>query len=414
MRRLFITLALCAGLVAGLAASGSAQVKITYWAGWFNELHQQAELAIIEDFMRQNPDIEVEFVHMSNPWEQIPIGHATGVIGDVVISSRDDFPNWQEIGVFRDLTPWLERDPDFVDAFVPQLMPLFQSPDGRQFGLPFAANGRGLTRYNRGLFDEFGIPHPGLEPWTWDELTENASKLVAYDAEGKIIREGIQIGTHPMTIWTWFWSNGTDLFTPDFKQSTVNTAEVAETLQFLQDLVHVYRVAAPPSAATSSAISLGHGPWAFQGWRTNYLAGTGPDYGIMWNPYNGEYKRTAMIGGSGMHVAARSRHPEEAWRLLQYLVSEEAQWRRFLEGYGTGSLRTHLADARAYEDSPIPEPRELYWQVFEYGLPQPTFPRYREWAGPFQQYLNQALEGQISVEEALLQIDHMTRVLLGN
>lgn len=414
MRHRLMTLALCVGLVAGLAAATHAQVKISYWAGWMNAHHQEAELAIIDEFMRQNPDIEVEFLHMSSPWDQLPIGHATGTIGDVLISSRDDFPNWQQMGIFKDLTPWLERDPEFVDAFVPQLMPLFQAPDGSQFGLPFSANGRGLTRYNKGLFDANGVAHPGLDPWSWDELVEHATKLVRYDETGAIVQEGIQIGTHPMTIWTWFWANDTDLWTADFSQTTVNTPKVAETLQFLQDLVHVHRVAAPPSAATTSAISLGHGPWSFQGWHTAHLEGTGPDYGIMWNPYNGDEKRVAMVGGSGLQIANRTRHPEEAWRLLKFLVSEEAQWIRFLEGYGTGSLKNHLVDAAAAEDSPIPQPRELYWQVFEYGLPQPTFPRYREWAAPFQQYLNQALEGEISVEEALVQIEHMTQVLLDN
>lgn len=399
-------------LILAIAFTGSAQVKLTYWAGWMTEEHQQAERRIVEDFMREHPGIEVEFIHLSNPWDQIPLGHATGTIGDVVISSRDDFPNWQGMGIFRDLTPWLNQEPGFADEFVDQLMPLFQGPDGRQFGLPFSSNGRGLFRYKVDDFDAAGVVHPGLDPWSWTELVDNARKLVRHNEDGEVIHQGIRIDVHPMNIWTWFWANDTDLWTSDFAKSTVNSPNVEETLQFLHDLIHVHQVAAPIGPSVPWAIRGGAGPWDFQRDYQAWMEGES-ETRIMWNPYNGDAKRIAMVGGSGMHIAARSRHPEEAWLLLKYLTSEEAQWRRFNEGYGTGSRKEHLVRVSQLQESVISEPKQLYWDVFTYGLPQPTFPRYREWQAPFERFTTQALNGEISIQEAIIQIEHYTNLLLG-
>ena len=400
----------CTLLLLAAKTAGAEQVTLTYMQGWLSPEHIAPEQEIIEEFMRRNPDIKVEMIVMNEPPETIPVAFAAGALGDVVVQSRDDFPNWQSIGMFLDLTPFLERDREFVDQFVPELLSLFQA-GGRQFGLLFASTGRGLTYYNADEFANNGIPEPGTEPWTWSELVEHGRKLVRHGSGGELLTAAIRIDSHPMNIWTWFWANDSDLFNADYTASTATDEGVLETFAFIRDLIHSHGIMRPPSQSGSSVIGVGAGPWAFVGWKNRAEEG-GYVTKIMWNPYQGDKKYIAMQGGSGLGISAYTKHPEEAWRLLRYLTSEEVQWKRYLEGYGSSSLRSNLIRASQSTEGPIPEPQSLYWDVFNYGLPQPSFPKYRAWLPVFREHADRILEGLVSPEEGMATLKQLTDAML--
>jgi len=402
-----VLLVLLAFVVAGPAALAQ-QVTLTYWQGWLAPEHQKTEVEIVEEFMRRNPDIRVDFAHMNNPGEQVKVAYAGGVLADVVVSSRDDFPDWQGIGAFMDLTHFLEKEAAFKDEFIPQLLELFQV-DGRQYGLPYSANGRGLFSYEVDPLLEAGLGEPGLEPWSWSEFVENGKKLTRYDGF-EMTQAAFGVDRTPMSVWTWFWSNGTDIFNEDFTEINSSPAFM-ETLEFLRSLIHEHDIAPVPGVSVPKVvIGSGVGPWAFVPWKQRYEEG-GPQRKLMWQPYNGTPQRVAMVGGSGLQIASTTKHPEEAWRLLSYLTSEEVQWKRYMEGYGTSSLRNNLVRASQMTDGPVPEPQDIYWESFSYGFVQPSFPLYRRWSSIWNNYTQQVLLGELSVNAAVEHIVGETEAL---
>lgn len=86
---------LAVSMIIGPAA---AKVKLVYWQGWLAAEHIDVEKEIVDNFMKQNPDIEVEFSHMTNPGQQLKVALAAGVLPDIMVSSRDDFPEWAGLG----------------------------------------------------------------------------------------------------------------------------------------------------------------------------------------------------------------------------------------------------------------------------------------------------------------------------
>ena len=127
-------------------------------------------------------------------------------------------------------------------------------------------------------------------------------------------------------------------------------------------------------------------------------------------PAGPEGEPTAALGGAGLAVNARSRHPEAARAVIGYLTRPEQMLER-AEVLGHYPPRASLyADSRLAAALPIPPAAAA--EILERALPRPAVPVYSELSGIIQLWLHRALTGQSEPADALARAAEDIRRLL--
>jgi multiple sugar transport system substrate-binding protein len=117
----------------------------------------------------------------------------------------------------------------------------------------------------------------------------------------------------------------------------------------------------------------------------------------------------ACLGGWGWGIASTTKHPEEAWRMVKFFTSAEAQKKLILN---TGYLPSRRA---LYSDPQLLEKYAFFpqvLQVLENAALRPPIAQYAQASDILQRYLSGAITGRMNPEDALRSAANETRVLL--
>ena len=199
-----------------------------------------------------------------------------------------------------------------------------------------------MINYNRDLFDKAGVAYP-KQGWTWDEFREAAKALTVKDASGNVTQFGYEVPNQNFFVQPWFFTNGTGVLNDDWTGSNMLDPKVAESLQFLHDLIHVDGVSPIPGkdamdnqffAGQVAMISRGH--WIVQSAKRARL-----NMDIAIAPT--KESDTTVIGFGGYAVSKTAADPE----LAQALVARTDQPRD-----AEGGRRAAAAACRAASRRP--------------------------------------------------------------
>ena len=226
-------------------------------------------------------------------------------------------------GVLLELTPYLTRDEvDLSDFYLITLKP-FQYHDGI-YGLP-VYHGPTILYYNKRLFDQAKVSYPD-QTWRWEDLLAAAKKLtVDINRDGKVDQWGVL-----PTYWQEFiQQNNGSVFNKDGTKCLLGQPEAIEAIQFVADLYNRYKVA--PNLYTRRELGdiqlfVTDKLAMFQAgyWLTDIFRKTKE---LTWDiaPMPKGKKRSVNTGVFGYSISTQTKHPEEAWEFLRYLVSKETQ-----------------------------------------------------------------------------------------
>ncbi len=117
----------------------------------------------------------------------------------------------------------------------------------------------------------------------------------------------------------------------------------------------------------------------------------------------------AALGGWGLGIAKSSKHPEEAWKAIQYFTSEEAQRRFILQSGFVPSRKSLFTDAEIVAKYPH-YPQLL--EVVQQAVLRPPVAQYAQVSDILQRYLSAALTNRLSPERAMNAAADETRRLL--
>ncbi|GAB4084522.1 sugar ABC transporter substrate-binding protein [Myceligenerans cantabricum] len=292
------------------------------------------------------------------------------------------------------------------------------TPEGALYGLPKDV-GPFAMGYNKTLLEEEGIGLPDEDtPLTWDEWLDIMKQVTKdVDGDGKIDQWGTGLNVQ-WNLQALAWSNGADWTNEDKTEVTVDTPEMAESLQYIADMTTVEEVT--PSSEQQATLD------TYQRWMEGELAffPVGPwdvstyneldfEYDLIPYPAGASGVPATWIGSLGIGVSATTAMPEDAVELVTYLSADETAQQTLVDA---GIQVPNLKDAAAEwaEEEGSPANRQEFLDVVEdYGRPMPAAVTYgAAWYDEMWTNIQPVLDGKQSAEEYLAEVQPRMQQLL--
>lgn len=349
-----------AGLLGGLTACGSSTDKAT--SGGKTELvyrlwDEQQEVGykkVFEAFTAENPDITVrmEVLPWDQYWTKLTTELASGKAPDVFWLTVENFPDLAGKGVLAPLDEVIAKAGIKLDSYHPNVVQSYKFED-KQLGMPKDLGVVGLL-YNKALVTKAGITMPSELTWAPDgsgNFLEIARKLTVGDKQW-----GFCSWNHSQTQWlNWIASNGGKAMDKPYGTFDFGGQKSVEALQWARDLIFKWKVSPdgtrtnPPTGQATEMFY--RGEVAMFPANNALLPYALPEVkfpiGVAALPA-GPAGRTVVINGLAEVMFARTKHPDEAGKLIAFLGSEKAQKLMGDAGYIIPALNDSGAGYAAY------------------------------------------------------------------
>lgn len=292
---------------------------------------------------------------------------------DVMAADIPWAPEFAAAGWLLPLSKRLDKN-DLADIFAG---PLLGTTYRREvYAIPWF-NNAGVMLYRKDLLSKAGISAPR----TFDELVAGAKKTQSDNVYG-YVWQGAQYEGGAVNWFEIFWGMGGE-FLDDDGNLIANRNIVARSMQWLSDLVHVHKVT--PAAVTTwkeadgEAVFLAGRGVFHRAWPSVYARSLTPDV----SKIVGQVGITQMVGEKGpgstclgtwnLAISRYTKHPDEAWDFVNFMISPEAQKIKAIIGGNPPVRKTVFGDPDVV--AKYPHFRSLY-DVFVGALPRPVDPAY--------------------------------------
>ncbi|MDQ3701054.1 MAG: sugar ABC transporter substrate-binding protein, partial [Chloroflexota bacterium] len=245
---------------AGTKAAGPTPLRHVPWPG---AVSRPAQTAVVEAWNKAHagaPITEEVLPGEGSHYQKLTVQAAADQLPDLTfMQGSHDYVSFVSKGLLLPIEDQIKKDRAF-DARV-RLQP--RSRDvvellGHTWGLPVEA-GTFVVFYNRGLFEEAGVPLP-RRGWTWDDLLDRARRLTR--EAGGTQRYGYGQGNSFDRFEPWVAQNGARAMDKVHFPATqqFDAPEVIAAVQHVHDLAWKHRVMAT-LPADPDAFAQGKGLW---------------------------------------------------------------------------------------------------------------------------------------------------------
>ena len=358
LRTLLIILSFALGLTYGVAQTELGDItptqdQVTLRFSMLQDPGEEGNVQrFIDAFNEKYPNINVALEPISGDYEQrLILQAASRTLPDLFWASDQGVQVLGSRNLMLDLDPYIAASGLDTSNFYQSMLDLGKV-DGVQYMLPRDYNHL-VTFYNIDMFEEAGVPLP-QEGWTWQEFVDAATALTKKDANGETTQYGVDGGN-----FSW-WAIvvpairgfGGEVVTED-GEVVVDSPEAAAGVKALYDLVAA-------GVATNFAES---DPENFINGQTAMWFHVRPVVQVVNENAEGKFdwnvtsfpafpaEHRVGTGTSGYGIYAGTEHPNEAWALLNFIVSEEGQRIFSSTGNAVPVLRS-LADDSVWTSVP--------------------------------------------------------------
>ncbi|WP_432881204.1 ABC transporter substrate-binding protein [Kribbella sp. CA-245084] len=311
------------------ASSGGGKVELVYRL--WDEQQEVGYKAVFAEFTKENPDITVrmEVLPWDQYWTKLTTELASGKAPDVFWLTVDYFPDFAGKGVLAPLDDLISKAGLKLDAYNPNVVQSYKFED-KQLGMPKDMGIVGLL-YNKDLFKKAGVTMPAELTWAPDgsgSFLEVARKLTVGTKQW-----GFCSWNHNQTQWlNWIASNGGHAMDKPYGTFDFAGQKSVEALQFARDLIFKWKVSPdgtrtnPPTGQATEMFY--RGEVAMFPANNALLPFALPEVkfpiGVAAMPA-GPAGRTVVINGLAETMFAKTKHPDEAGKLVAFLGTEKAQ-----------------------------------------------------------------------------------------
>ena len=299
-------------------------------------------------------------------------------------------------GQLLDLSKYIKESGGVDMANYPEGLVSIYSLNGKQYAVPKDYDTIALW-YNKTLFDKAGLAYPD-ETWTWDTLKKAAKKLTKGDGS----QYGICAGLHNQEgYYNFVYQAGGEIVTPDNKSGYAEDATIkgiVEYFSLVKDGLspQIYDDQARAQAIMNGQCAMGlFGSWNLSGFASNDFMKKNFNCAVLPAADNGT--RATIFNGLGNAIAATTKHPDEAWKWIEYLSSEAGQKKQAELGIAI-SAYNGTADAwtKAYPDFNV----KCYIDMLPYAHIRPYTHQTSIWEDKAYELLKGAYAGKEDVRAA--------------
>ncbi|MDR1265177.1 MAG: extracellular solute-binding protein [Propionibacteriaceae bacterium] len=300
----------------------TVELRLYWWGG--DARHERTQQAI-DAFMAKYPNIKVtgEFSDWSGYWDKLATSTAGGNSPDVVQMDQLYLASYAARDTLTDLGAVSTLDTSQLE---PAVLGMGQW-GGRQYAMPVSTAAFGLL-VNLDVLDQYGVTLPDTEKWNWDDL--KAFGLEIAEKSG-----GAVAGVAPMgneySLQLFARQKGDNLFEDD--QIAIRPETLAAYFQHALDLAQ--SGAGPSASRLSETAGLAIDQSDFATGKvaaifsqvsqvSAYTAGSGANVQIVKTPSFDANQTKYEYFKPGMYwaMSAQTDHPEEAGRLIDFLIND--------------------------------------------------------------------------------------------
>ena len=338
----------------GTDTKATDKVKLVVWG--LQSGKETAGLdAQVAEFERRNPDIDVSLLAMGaggmNP-QKLMTAIVGSVAPDVINQDRFTVGDWASRDTFLPLDDFINKqsksDPQAIrkENYYPATW-LEAVYKGRPYAIPTGVDDR-LLFYNRKVFREAGLD-PNRPPRTWDELKAYAVKITQLNKDKSYKRIGFIPNYGNSWLYLYSWQNGGEFMSPDGRTCTLDNPYSVEALKYMVDVYDELGGYNKAKVFESSFQGAEQDPF-FTGkvgmvitgsWNVSTIARYAPglDFAVAPAPvpaerlkgvaankgrFAGKPPYITWIGGFSFAIPRGSKNPDEAWRFIKWMNSQEA------------------------------------------------------------------------------------------
>lgn len=318
-----------------VTALATAQTKLTmYYPVAVGGPLTKVVDGMVEDFEKQNPDIDVEAIYAGNYNDARVKALAALKSGEPaqlsVMFSIDlhELRDLDAIVAFDDIVK-SDEEKAWLAGFYPALMENGKA-DGKTWGIPFQRSTI-VMYYNKDLFKAAGLD-PEKAPSTWEELVEMGKKLTKADGS----QWGAMIPSTGYPYWMFgalAKQNGEVLMNQAGNETYFNKDGVVEALEYWQSLGKTHQIM-PEGAIEWGTLRQNFLDqktammWHSTGNLTAVKKNAKFDFGVAMLPKNKDYG--SPTGGGNFYVFKKSSDEERtaSLKLIRYMTAPEqaAKW----------------------------------------------------------------------------------------
>ncbi|MFT2215702.1 ABC transporter substrate-binding protein [Rhizobium giardinii] len=382
-------------------------VTISVWA---LDRDTQPAPNLIAEYNKLNTGIKVEFrqIQFDDVVSEAMRAYSTDQAPDIIAVDNPEHALFAAHGAFLDLTAMLAKSSVIKpENYFPG--PLASTMwKGKHYGIPKATNTIALY-YNKDMFKAKGLD-PAKPPETWAELMDAARKLtdpaanvygIAFSAKAS------EEGTFQFLPWAQMGGAS---------YQNINTDGAVKALEIWKTILDE-KLASPDTLTrgqwdSTGTFNSGNAAMAISGpWELDRMVAEAKfDWGVTLLPVPEKgAERSSSMGDFNWAIFANTDHPEEAFKVLEYFVSQDA---RMFSEFG-------LLPARS--DTPIAETGQplkdaalkVFLEQLKYAQPRGPHPEWPKISKAIQDAIQAALTGQTSPKDALDQAAERIKAVLG-
>jgi multiple sugar transport system substrate-binding protein len=329
---------------APVIASGKSS-ELNIWIMSTTAQPQQDMREILRPYLASNPHLRVNVtvLNWENAWSKISAAADSGQGPDLLelgstwvaaISAKD---------VLEPISLNQQKEVGGEKAFFPALwVTTHQHNQGKVFAIPWYAGAR-VAYYRTDLFKKAGVKASDAFA-NWSSFKQAMQKINGVSFEGKKVAALGYSGKSDSDILhnlaPWIWNAGGDFLSPDRKKASISSPEILQAISYYTSFADEGLV--PLSALEKDSVQIESGfftnqyavifsgPWVLKTLNTPKSKGgqmgtaTAQNFGVASYPAGIKGNQT-FFSGSDLALMKSSKNKDEAWKLLKYLVSRQAQ-----------------------------------------------------------------------------------------
>ena len=395
--------------LASVSAFGlSARAEDTVITVWSLDKDGQPAPDLAKRFNALNNGIKIEYreIQFDDVVSEAMRAYSTGKAPDIIAIDNPDHALFASHGAFLDLTDMIPK------STVVKPANYFPGPlksvmwDGKYYGVPKATNTIALY-YNKDMFKAAGLD-PAKPPQTWDELVADAKKLTdpAKNVYGLAFSaKAGEEGTFQFLPWAQMGGATYDHINTDgaVKALTIWKQIIDEKLASRDSLTRGQWDSTATFNSGNAAMVIS-GPWEID----RMLKDAKFDWGTALLPVPEEgAQRSSAMGDYNWAIFSKSKHPEEAFKVVEYFVSQDPT---MFKDFGQLPARSDITippTGNALKDAAL----KTFVEQLKYAKPRGPSPQWAKISKAIQDAIQAALTGQMSPKDALDQAAQKIKAL---